>query len=80
MSSIQVRNKNHVVALDDSGRLVAEAKRDTPVNSWAIQALVDNNKDPIGDEKVMTYVAAVANRLDEVRQRKLVMAILKELV
>jgi formylmethanofuran dehydrogenase subunit E len=78
MSRIEIRNKNHVVALDRDGRMVAEARRPDPEKAWDILALVERRCENDG-VPILQACVLVNTMLNEVRQRKLVLAILKEL-
>lgn len=67
---IQVVNANCVIALDDNEKLRGEARRHSPGNPWIIKKV---------DLIKMTFVGRITGKLPEVLQRKLVIAMLKEL-
>lgn len=71
MTRTEIRNKNHVVAVDPVGEVVAEARRSAPGNLWRIWFYGTSGKYPLRGPD-----ARVSGRMPEVQQRKLVMALL----
>jgi hypothetical protein len=75
MSHTEIRNKNCVALLDDNGICKAVARRVSTKHDWEIETY---NSTP--QQGVCTLVATVkSEKVPEVLQRKMVLAILKEL-
>lgn len=72
MNDIHVRNRNYVVKVDNTGGIVAEAHRDGDDNRWYINLW-------LADGGIITQIAVVEPWMPEVKQRKVVQAILREL-
>lgn len=67
--TLEVHNINHVVSVNGSGTIVAEAIRQEPGQCWKIWTMYPGEQ--------LKMVATVSAVLDEVEQRRAVLSILK---